>query len=256
MVYRNLTLFYPHGLISMEVETKGKTRWNVTMKLPTTPLFPETQLPSNPSSLSWGDFVGKITYHKVILLYQPRTDFRLSFLWQVLQLSPVSGGWMPTPFMSNQTTQSAVEHIRRAKIIAEKYTFWSSASPATLTPGREHRTTRDGQVETRNQVGAWETHRKDSAEGRVFPHKSTFFSRSASNSFPKQPQEHELTGAHRLAWILFNIQRCSLILLGISLEIPAKQGNSRASQTALEWTHCLKCAILQNAAGLQLFCFG
>lgn len=39
---------------------------------------------------------GEIMYHKVILLYQPRTDFSLSFLWQVLQLSPVLVGWMPT----------------------------------------------------------------------------------------------------------------------------------------------------------------
>lgn len=76
--------------------------------------------------------------------------------------------------------------------------------------------------------------RKDSARGRVFPTQAHFFSRSASNSFTKQPLEHKLTGAHRLAWILFNIQRCSLILLGISLEIPAKHGNSTASQTALK----------------------
>lgn len=67
-----------------------------------------------------------------------------------------------------------------------------------------------------------------------FPTNPFVFSRSASNSSPKQPWEHELTGAHRLAWILLNNQRCSLILLGISLEIPSKQGSSRASQTALK----------------------
>lgn len=48
---QELTLFYPHYLISMKVETKGKTRWNVTVKLPRILLFPEAQLPLNPSSL-------------------------------------------------------------------------------------------------------------------------------------------------------------------------------------------------------------
>lgn len=37
-----LTLVYPYGLINMKVETKRKTRWNATMKLPRTSLFPET----------------------------------------------------------------------------------------------------------------------------------------------------------------------------------------------------------------------
>lgn len=161
---------------------------------------------------------------------------------------PCAGGLDAHSFMSNQTAQSSVEHLRGAKIITEKQTWCSSASPATLTTA----------VSTgQHEMGRWKhrarwEHERHTARIQLreghFPTNSLVFSRLASNSFPREPQEQELTGAHRLAWILLNIQWCSLILLGISLEIPAKQGSSRASQTALRWTHCLKCAILQKCS--------
>lgn len=79
------------------------------------------------------------------------------------------------------------------------------------------------------EEGIWE---------KSISHTSPLFSGSASNSFPKHSPEHKLTGAHRLTWILFNIQRCSLILLGISLEIPAKQRNSTTTQHLNELAVC------------------
>lgn len=62
--------------------------------------------------------MGKITYHKVILLCQPRTDFLLSFLRQVLQLSPVSGGWMPThscPTRQHRAQWSTLKELKSSQ---------------------------------------------------------------------------------------------------------------------------------------------
>lgn len=72
MVYRHLTLFHFSSLWFDQYEgrKKWKTRWNVTMKSPRTLLFPETQFPSNPSSLHHRDILEKTTHHKVILLHQ------------------------------------------------------------------------------------------------------------------------------------------------------------------------------------------
>lgn len=195
-----------------------------------------------------GTFLGKIRYHKVILLYQPGTDFSLSFLWQVLQLSPVLVGWMPTPSCPTRqhraqwSTLEELKSSQKRKLAVHQHLLqhssWQWARDNMRWAGGN--TEPGGSTRDTQQGFSW-------GKG-ISPQTHLFFPKSASNSFPKEPQEQELTGAHRLAWILLNIQRYSLILLGISLEIPAKQGSSRASQTALKWTHCLKCAILQKCS--------
>jgi len=145
-------------------------------------------------------------------------------------------GWMPTHSpLKPDNTESTLEELNpsRKKKLADHHQSLQHL-PSSVS------------LRTSHEVGSgwkrcvkWEhernrNYRKDSAEGRLFPTQAHFFSRSTSNSFPKEPPEHKLTGAHRLAWILFNIQRCSLILFGISLELPARQGNSTASEPALQ----------------------